>query len=116
MTEQECAQCTATAKAKLAAQDAWIKLDNDNPDSPEADEAYNHFRRGFPSSWWDCDTCGAHLEAWMGGDVSCDCGAQYNGSGQRLRDDWRGNPAWSDDDMDDMEGFERQQLAAEGNS
>ena len=60
-----------------------------------------------------CD-CGETVERWRGqGDVSCRCGAQYNASGQRLRDDWRGNAAWRDDDIDDLEGFERQQLARE---
>lgn len=58
-----------------------------------------------------CD-CGQQVERWRGqGDVSCSCGAWYNAFGQRLRDDWAGNPAWSDDELDDLEGFERQQLA-----
>ncbi len=44
----------------------------------------------------------------------CACGAWYNAFGQRLRDDWRGNPAWNgQDDLDDLEGFERQKLARE---
>jgi len=44
-------------------------------------------------------------------------GASYNAGGQRLRDDWRGNRAWScpgDEEFDDMEGYERQMLAEEG--
>lgn len=62
-----------------------------------------------------CERCGATVERWRGqGDIDCrHCGASYNAGGQRLRDDWRGNPAWADDELDDVEGFERQQLRAE---
>lgn len=62
----------------------------------------------------DCE-CGATVERWRGqGDVDCHrCGASYNAFGQRLRNDWRSNPSWSDEDMGDMEGFERQQLSYE---
>jgi hypothetical protein len=61
-----------------------------------------------------CEKCGQQVERWRGqGDVSCSCGAWYNAGGQRLRDDWAGNLAWRDDEVDDLEGFERQQLAKE---
>lgn len=61
-----------------------------------------------------CEKCGQQVERWRGqGDISCPCGAWYNASGQRLRDDWLGNPAWGDEEIDDLEGFERQQLARE---
>ena len=43
----------------------------------------------------------------------CECGAWYNAGGQRLRDGWMDNPAWRDGEVDDLEGFERQQLARE---
>lgn len=68
-----------------------------------------------PTRTWECGDCGATVERWRGqGDVDCgECGALYNSFGQRLRDDWWGNPSWADDDVDDMEGFERQQLRAE---
>lgn len=67
-----------------------------------------------PTRTWECGKCGAEVQRWRGqGDVECDCGAQYNSFGQRLRDDWRGNSAWYDDDVDDLEGFERQQLSYE---
>lgn len=70
-----------------------------------------------PGPTWSkpCERCGSITERWPGeGDVSCyRCGAEYNAFGQRLRDDWRGNPSSWDEDVDDMEGFERQQLAAE---
>lgn len=59
----------------------------------------------------DCQTgCGGTVERYRGqGDVSCDtCGAWYNAAGQRLRDDWMGNDSWRYDDVDDMEGYERQ--------
>jgi hypothetical protein len=36
------------------------------------------------------------------------CGACYNSWGQRLRDDWQGNPSLYDDGIGDMEGFELQ--------
>lgn len=62
-----------------------------------------------PTNTWECGDCGETVMRFRGdGDVSCDCGAQYNSSGQRLRDDWRGNSSTWDEDMDDMEGFERQ--------
>ena len=69
----------------------------------------------MPTRTWDCQECGATVERWRGqGDVDCDnCGACYNSFGQRLRDDWRGNSSWQYDDVDDMEGFERQQLSYE---
>lgn len=63
-----------------------------------------------PTNSWPCQKCGTTVERYRGeSDVSCPkCGAQYNASGQRLRDDWRGNSSNYDDDMDDMEGYERQ--------
>lgn len=64
-----------------------------------------------------CDRCGREVARWWGqGDVSCSCGAWYNAGGQRLRDEWMGNPAWQDDELDDLEGYERQQTAREGRS
>jgi hypothetical protein len=67
-----------------------------------------------PTNSWTCEKCSTEVYRFRGErDVSCDCGAEYNSWGQRLRDDWRGNPSLYDDDMDDMEGFERQQLAQE---
>lgn len=62
-------------------------------------------------SWYKpCVDCGAMVERYRGdGDVSCDnCGALYNAFGQRLRDDALGNPSMYDDEIDDLEGFERQ--------
>jgi hypothetical protein len=68
----------------------------------------------LPTRTWECTACGATVERWRSqGDVTCDCGAEYNSFGQRLRDDWRGNSAWRYDDVDDMEGYERQQLGYE---
>jgi hypothetical protein len=48
------------------------------------------------------------------GDMTCECGAGYNCFGQRLRDDWRGNPSNYNDEIGDMEGFEIQQLRDHG--
>ena len=63
-----------------------------------------------PTNWWHCH-CGEHLERWRGeGEVSCNCGAEYNAFGQLLRSDWRSNPAWYDDDIDDLTGFELSQM------
>lgn len=46
--------------------------------------------------------------------MSCTgCGAWYNAGGQRLRDDWMSNPAWSDESIDDLEGLEQQAIAHE---
>lgn len=76
-------------------------------------------RNGDLPSWTKpCQRCGTEVARWWGqGDVSCPaCGAWYNAGGQRLRDDWTGNPAWDQDnlqELDDLEGFERQQLAQE---
>jgi hypothetical protein len=65
-------------------------------------------------SSWPCQKCGHTVECSGGRDVDCDqCGACYNSCGQRLRDDWRGNPSNWDDEIGDMEGFEIQQLRAE---
>lgn len=54
--------------------------------------------------------CGTTVVWWQGDtDVDCEgCGAAYNGQGQRLRDDWRGNPSTYDDEVSDLEGYEIQ--------
>ncbi len=58
---------------------------------------------------WDCDNCKRTVASHGGRDTECtNCGAQYNGSGQRLVDDWRGNPSLYNDDIGDMEGHEIQ--------
>lgn len=59
---------------------------------------------------WDCEKCGTEVRRYRGvGDVDCpNCGACYNASGQRLRDDWRDNPSWKYGDCDDMTGLELQ--------
>lgn len=57
----------------------------------------------------DCEQCGKLVMRFRGqDDVSCNCGAEYNCFGQRLRDDWRGNPSNYDDDISDLEGYEMQ--------
>lgn len=67
------------------------------------------------SSSWPCARCGRTVTRYRGqGDVGCGgCGAQYNASGQRLRDDWRDNPSNYDENIGDMEGFEISQLRGE---
>lgn len=41
-----------------------------------------------PTNTWECGDCGDTVERYRGeGDVYCGCGALYNASGQRLRDD-----------------------------
>lgn len=58
---------------------------------------------------WDCERCGKEVRRYRGqSDTQCECGTWYNTSGQRLRDDWRGNPSNYDDDVSDLEGFEIQ--------
>jgi len=69
-----------------------------------------------PNLDWEgiCEQCGRTVSRFRGeGDVGCECGAEYNCFGQRLRDDWRGNSSNWDDDVSDMEGFERQMLQRE---
>lgn len=70
---------------------------------------------GSPVWSKQCGDCGGTVERWRGEtDVTCPtCGASYNAGGQRLRDAWRRNPSWYDDDIDDLTGFELQQLAHE---
>jgi hypothetical protein len=63
----------------------------------------------FGYSFWDCEKCGKEVRRYRGqGDVDCHCGACYNASGQRLRDDWRNNRSNYDDEIGDMEGYEQQ--------
>jgi hypothetical protein len=58
---------------------------------------------------WDCDKCNGEVRRYRGqSDVDCECGACYNAGGQRLRDDWRGNPSNYDSEIGDMEGYELQ--------
>lgn len=58
---------------------------------------------------WDCSKCGKEVVTSGGHDVDCrNCGACYNGFGQRLRDDWRDNPSNYDENIGDLEGFEMQ--------
>ncbi|MGN6413949.1 hypothetical protein [Flexivirga sp.] len=62
-----------------------------------------------------CERCGPPVERWRGqGEVDCPRrGASYDAGGQRLRDDWRENLASSDNELDELEGFELRQLRAE---
>ena len=76
---------------------------------------------GMPTRWWHCGDCDRHLERWWGGgDVACQCGALYNSSGQRLRDDapMYGGDSGADWDADDgpgdMEAYELRCLRDEG--
>ena len=58
---------------------------------------------------WDCERCGIEVCRYHGqGDILCSCGAWYNAGGQRLRDDWTGNPSWKYGDCGDVEGYEIQ--------
>lgn len=61
-------------------------------------------------SWWLCDCARNNVFRYRGqSDVSCsECGAWYNASGQRLRDDWMGNMSNWDSEVSDMDGFEAQ--------
>jgi hypothetical protein len=56
-----------------------------------------------------CERCKRTVTRWRGmSDVSCECGAEYNAGGQRLRDDWRGNPSAWDEEVSDLDGYEIQ--------
>jgi hypothetical protein len=63
-----------------------------------------------PTNTFKCADCGQTCERYRGEyEVICNqCGATHNAGGQRLRDDWRGNPSNYDDDISDLEGFEIQ--------
>lgn len=57
-----------------------------------------------------CGNCGTSMERYRGMTyVYCGkCGAEHNAGGQRLRDDWRGNPSAWDEDVSDLDGYETQ--------
>ncbi len=100
-----CNVCDTNRDKQFEAVNCYDKGDFERGDELDADT---------PTNWWHCGHCNAYLDRWRGeGDQACRCGAQYNSSGQRLRDDWQENPAWRYDDIDDLEGFELQQLARE---
>lgn len=75
-------------------------------------EHYDHgceFPRVRREAEWPCKRCGTKVYSFAGRDADCkNCGACYNGSGQRLRDDWRSNPSCYDDEIGDLEGYEMQ--------
>ncbi|UVK59875.1 hypothetical protein SEA_ALEEMILY_135 [Gordonia phage Aleemily] len=75
---------------------------------PDTTDADGFVVTGY--SRWDCDRCGTEVRRYRYmSDVDCgNCGACYNASGQRLRDDWRGNPSTYNDEVGDLEGFEMQ--------
>lgn len=63
------------------------------------------------SSSWPCQVKNCKHTIWRyrgQSDVQCDCGANYNCFGQRLRDDYRNNPSNYDSEIGDMEGYEMQ--------
>lgn len=64
-----------------------------------------------PTNTWKCD-CGETVERYRGeGEVQCpECDQWFNTSGQRLRNNWRGNPSGWDDEIGDMEGYEVQHI------
>ena len=67
-----------------------------------------------PTNTWTCGDCNETVYRFRGDyDVTCDCGAQYNASGQRLRDNWRGNMSNYDDDISDLDGYEAQMIREE---
>lgn len=60
-----------------------------------------------PTHTWTCQDCDGTVERYRGEyDVTCECGAEYNAAGQRLRDNWRGNPSSWDSETGDLEGYE----------
>jgi hypothetical protein len=71
-------------------------------------------RHANGSTSWACE-CGAEVTRYRGqSDVDClECGACYNASGQRLRDDWRDTLLYDDGECGDMEAFERAAVARE---
>lgn len=81
--------------------------------------AKNLTRHEDDHAGWDanCERCGAKISRYRGqNDVDCPkCGAIYNCFGQRLRDDLHThiNMSEYDDEIDDMEGYERAYLGEE---
>lgn len=63
-------------------------------------------------SFWACTSCKFEVRRYRGqSDVDCpSCGACYNASGQRLRDNWRDNRSNWDDEVSDMDGYEESAL------
>ena len=90
----ECAECAALEKI------------------PPEQRIGNH---DLPTAWWHCGRCGRHIERYWGqGDGVCLCGAQYNGWGQRLRDDWSPPPLGFEElELPDLEEYELVQLLRE---
>jgi hypothetical protein len=96
--------------------EAIIRWGIDHHDSPSdtAMVLIDSALAGEPTRSWNCDACGRLIQRYRGDDdLRCECGAWYNSFGQRLRDDWMGNESNWDDDVSDLEGFERQQLRKE---
>lgn len=63
---------------------------------------------------WSCPVCGREVARYRGqSNPSCVCGAQFNAAGQRLRDDWQGNPSNYDDELSDLDGYEQQHAGDE---
>jgi hypothetical protein len=62
---------------------------------------------------WTCQNCPRIVSSSGGYDTECDCGAQYNAFGQRLRYDWRDNMSNYDDEVSDLDGYESSCLARE---
>ena len=62
-----------------------------------------------PTNTWTCP-CGQPMARNRGeSDLCCPtCGQWFNSGGQRLRDDWMGNPSLYDDEIGDLEGYEIQ--------
>lgn len=100
----------------LTPEEQQVYIKEHYPDAPEHEAENPHSR---PTRVWKCDNTSAHpspyfIERWRGeDDIQCECGAWYNLSGQRLRDDWQSNPSNYDSDIGDMEGFEISQLRKE---
>lgn len=54
----------------------------------------------------DCRACQRPIPVTSWWAVSCPCGAEYNGAGQRLRSDWRSNRSLYDESISDLDGYE----------
>jgi hypothetical protein len=68
-----------------------------------------------PTNTFACKDCGTTCERYRGQyEVCCpNCDAPHNAGGQRLRDDWRGNPSNYDSEIGDLEGYEIQHAGDE---
>ena len=84
------------------AQASKLEAEGDKWFRPRIQSCYHH---DVEPAVGECDDCGKHVALTYGLDNTCECGANYNMSGQRVRHssacDYRGEPSgWFDYEAD----------------